>query len=311
MSKSYENIKIKPNIRTTTIFQVPKMEDYYLGVQFRYPGKIWNGCIPLKAKYQGVSVPDTYDDVVAWVLDCYEQLDPGKNGIWQAQQRTFWEGKNALDTQAVFDALNGDDTVTRWLCRKCGPVPAVNPQPGARIRSLRMDGYFIATTKLQCGTCGGAQYFDLLIRLPRTPAENQKRFSLSVALTNKIKRTLPLKDACFETPLKSSEVIIDHKFPSSRWVQGETVNETDMSEAQIRRKFQILTNQTNLQKERYCQRCVLNGIRGDFFGIKWYYQGDEHWAGTSKADENGCVGCPWYDLLLWKQKFNEELGKHK
>ena len=81
-----------------------------------------------------------------------------------------------------------------------------------------------------------------------------------------------------------------------------------MPDDEIKKKFQLLTNQTNLQKERYCQRCVLQGKRGSFFGITWYYQGDENWAGTSKADENGCVGCPWYDLELWKEKFNEHLN---
>lgn len=80
-----------------------------------------------------------------------------------------------------------------------------------------------------------------------------------------------------------------------------------MSVEDIQKKFQLLTNQTNLQKERYCQRCVTEGVRGDFFGIEWYYEGDKNWRGTSKADENGCVGCPWYDLHKWKDEFNKHL----
>lgn len=36
------------------------------------------------------------------------------------------------------------------------------------------------------------------------------------------------------------------------------------------------------------------------FGIKWFYEGDEQWRGSSKADENGCIGCCWYDLIEWK-----------
>ena len=50
-------------------------------------------------------------------------------------------------------------------------------------------------------------------------------------------------------------------------------------------------------------------IRGDFFGIKWYSKGDEYWQGANKSDENGCVGCPWYDLADWKKKFNEHLSQ--
>lgn len=193
--------------------------------------------------------------------------------------------------------------------QKMRPVPQSNPQPAARIKALKQRGYYIATIKRECATCGGKQYFDLLIRLPRNAADNEKRFMISVSLQNKIKSVLPLKDACFDSPQMPSELIIDHKFPSSRWVNGETINDTAMSYEEIKNKFQLLTNQTNLQKERYCKRCVLTGIRGDFFGIKWFYEGDEKWRGSSKADEKGCIGCCWYDLELWREKFNQFLSE--
>ncbi len=309
MQYPFENKRLDAKMRTGKLFQIRGMQDYYLEVTFRYPAKTWNGAIPIKSKYQGTDIPLTYDDVKSWVAECYQELDPGKNQLWQEEQRRFWQTKEAYDTQNVFDALNGTDDITRWQCRKCGPVPQSNPQPAARIKALKQMGYYIATDKRDCPTCGGSEYFDLLIRLPRNPADNEKRYSISVQLQNKIKSILPLKDACFDSPQVPSELIIDHKFPSSRWVQGETVNETDMSEEEIRHKFQLLTNQTNLQKERYCKRCVSEGIRGDFFGIKWYYQGDEQWRGTSKADEDGCVGCCWYDFQLWRERFNEYLSQ--
>lgn len=304
MPMSFENWRINANVRTGSLFRISGMQDYYLMVVFRYPARTWNGAVPIISKYHGIEIPETDDDVREWVLKCYTELDPGRFPLWQEEQRRFWEGRHAYDTQAVFDALNGADPATKWHCRKCGPVPQCNPQPAARIKALKQIGYYIATMKLECGTCGGKQFFDILIRLPRHPADNERRFTISVRLQNKIKRVLPMKDACFGTALRESEAVIDHKFPSSRWVNGETVNETSMSEEEIRHKFQLLTNQTNLQKERYCKRCVSTGKRGDFFGIEWYYEGDSQWRGTSKADENGCVGCCWYDLLKWKEKFN-------
>ena len=307
MAYPFENKKITPDIRTGELFQIHGMQDYYLGVTFRYHTKTWNGCIPVKSKYQGTDIPLTEDDVRAWVSQCYTELDPGRSDVWQKEQRHYWEGRQAFDTQAVFDALNGTDVLTKWQCRKCGPVPQANPQAGARIKKLRESGYYIATLKKECPTCGKKEYFDLLIRLPRKAAGNEKRFSISVKLQNRIKSVLPLKDACFDSPQAAQELIIDHKFPSSRWVNGETVNETEMSEEEIRKKFQLLTNQTNLQKERYCKRCVSEGIRGDFFGIRWFYEGDEKWRGASKADENGCIGCCWHDLNEWKKRFHEYL----
>lgn len=112
----------------------------------------------------------------------------------------------------------------------------------------------------------------------------------------------------FDETLTDRELVIDHKFPSSRWVQGEDANEAAMPDEKIGRKFQLLTNQMNLQKERYCRRCVSEGIRGDFFGVTWFYKGDRTWRGNSKADEGGCVGCYWYDLALWKSMLNKHLA---
>lgn len=311
MVYKFENKKINANIKTGEFFRLHGMEDYYLLVTFKYPSRIWNGCVPIKAKYQGVDVPLHDDDVCDWVLKCYEELDPGKNNLWQDSQRKYWAEREAYDTQAVFDALNGDDCLTKWQCRKCGPVPQANPQAGARIKTLRQYGYYIATMKRDCPTCGKKQFFDLLVRLTRRAADNEKRYAISKKLQKKIKTVLPLKDACFGSQHPAAELIIDHKFPSSRWVNGETINENSMTDEEIRNKFQLLTNQTNLQKERYCKRCVLEGIRGDFFGIKWFYSGDEKWQGSSKADQKGCVGCCWYDLEEWKEKFNEYLqGKN-
>ena len=308
MSYPFEQRRINANVLITRLFQIPRMEDYYLGVTFRYTARTWNGSIPIRSKYHGIDVPLLQKDIDSWVLQCYTELDPGKNDLWQNQQRQFWENKQAFATQAVFDALNGTEALTKWQCRKCGPVQHSNPQSAARIKALKQIGYYIATMKMDCATCGGKTDFDLLIRLPRNPSDNEKRFSISVSLQSRIKNVLPNRDVCFDSVQSPSELIIDHKFPSSRWVQGETINHVSMSDEEIERKFQLLTNQTNLHKERYCKRCVLTGIRGDFFGIKWFYAGDEKWRGSSKADEDGCIGCCWYDTSLWREQFNNFLS---
>lgn len=311
MAYPFENKTINQNISIRALFNIEKMEDIYLQVRFKYQRAIWNGAVPIKAKYQGVNVPLATEDVYDWVQTCYSALDPSKYRLWQREQDDFWNARKSEDTKLVFDALNGTETTTKWQCRKCGPVPQVNPQPGARIRSIRQMGYHIATMKLECQICGNKQYFDLLIRLPRHAADNQKRSAISKALRHKILSTLPNIDCVFETPLDPKACVVDHKFPSSRWINGETINQTSMPEPEIKRKFQILSNQTNLQKERYCQRCVLEGKRGDFFGIAWFYKGDGRWRGASKADEKGCIGCPWYDIAKWKKEFNAHLNGKK
>ena len=118
MAYPFENWRINSDVITKELFKIHGMEDCHLYVIFRYPAKTWNGCVPIKSKYQGINIPLTKEDVKTWVLQCYTELDPAKNTIWQRTQRQFWDGKRAYATQAVFDALDGDEDLTKWQCRK-------------------------------------------------------------------------------------------------------------------------------------------------------------------------------------------------
>ena len=80
-----------------------------------------------------------------------------------------------------------------------------------------------------------------------------------------------------------------------------------MTDEEIRNKFQILDNQTNLLKSRECDKCIFTNKRGVFLGIDWYSEGSSSWEGSSFDDEKGCKGCPWYDVLEWKRKLKDKL----
>ena len=86
----------------------------------------------------------------------------------------------------------------------------------------------------------------------------------------------------------------------------------DMTDAEIRQKFQLLDNQRNQQKREVCRKCAQEGIRGTIYGIKYYYKGTEKWDSSiptlGKEAEKGCEGCPWYDIELWREKLNELLN---
>ena len=102
-------------------------------------------------------------------------------------------------------------------------------------------------------------------------------------------------------------MLIDHKFPSQRCRVAESKNNDDMPEETIKQKFQLLSNQSNMLKSRYCDRCVKESIRGDYMGIEWFYSGNENWKGKPTDDETGCIGWPWYDLEEWKKKLKSQL----
>ncbi len=51
-----------------------------------------------------------------------------------------------------------------------------------------------------------------------------------------------------------------------------------------------------------CGHCKINNIRPPFFGLHFWYDGDEHYLGT-------CVGCGWYDGAKWKEELNKVLNE--
>lgn len=86
-----------------------------------------------------------------------------------------------------------------------------------------------------------------------------------------------------------------------------------MSDEEIRAKFQLMTNQRNQQKREVCRTCFQTGKRGVIFGIPYFYAGGPEWderiPQKGKAAEEGCIGCPWYDIELWRQELLRHIKK--
>ena len=106
----------------------------------------------------------------------------------------------------------------------------------------------------------------------------------------------------------------DHKFSEIRWDENtKSENPDDMTDEQIKNKFQLLTNQRNQQKRECCRACYQTGMRGYPFGIKFFYKGTEKWDNKlpqkGKEAEKGCVGCGWYDLEEWRKQILLKLKK--
>lgn len=319
MPFEFENMRINDNIVTYQVFQVSKMPDMFLEVEFTYPRTpIWRTYIPILEKYQGIDFTESpVEDVIDYVVECYRDLAPSNATAWNEAQRQYWDEHQSADmAKPLFDVINRENQyhLTQWLCRQCTDTSQVNSQAASRIRALKeRHGYHIATKAFRCEVCGKKTTHDFLIRIPRMVGESNRRYALSNSLKRRIKQLYNYTDVCFDEsfPVDSRNLIIDHKFPSTRWAAGESPNFAHMTDEELCAKFQLLTQQTNLQKERYCFRCLNQGIRGDFFGIKWYLEGDENWHGANNSDEAGCHGCPWYDFKAWKQSFNEYLENNE
>lgn len=315
----FENLEISPEIRTLGVFQVLRMPDLFLEVEFKYPKTpIWKGCVPIYEKYQGLDKTDWDKESVAeYVKMCYEALNPKNAKLWNENECSHWTGFPKADmAKILFDVLNTENQYhqTGWMCRQCTDTSSVNSQAASRIRALKQThGYHIATKDFKCDVCGKNTTHDMLVRISRMVGISNKRFSIPNSLMRRIKELFAYTDACFNEKHSkgAKDLVVDHKFPSTRWAAGENPNFASMTDEEIKQKFQLLTQQTNLQKERFCAKCLQNGIRGDFFGVDWFSEGDCNWKGSNNSDENGCRGCPWYDLADWKEKFNKALKEAK
>lgn len=295
-------------IKIGDIFEVSKTPDKFFDVEFSYDdGDKWIGALPINLRYQGFSIKESPDTIREWANVCYDYLSANSINEWDKKILKPALEKTAYgpDTTKVLNALQSGD----WECRVCGPVPKVNAQPAARLRDLKQNGFCIGTKSMFCSVCNKKTYHDILIKIPVfNKSSVVQRFNISNTLRTKIYKTFNYKEACFYRKETPRNLIIDHKFPSDRWNEGETVNLNSMNEIEIRQKFQLLTNQTNMIKNRMCYSCVETNRRGTFMGISWFYQGDEFWRGKHKHDENGCIGCPWYDLEKWKIELQKTLN---
>lgn len=287
------------------VFIPEKTSDKYLEVQFIYDDYVWNGALPIVGQYQGLSLTEA--EVKETTSVFYEHLKRENRQKWVISALDKWEDKNS-ETFKVFNALLS----CQWECRVCGPVPKVNPQPAARIRDIKKNGFYIASKNNRCEKCQKRTKHDLLVMISPFVdlTKNEFRKPISKKLRNKIIKALKSTECVFEQVRTSKELVIDHKFPSQRWSKPEMDNNDNMSDENIKKKFQLLNNQTNLLKSRECDRCVFENIRGQFMGIKWYYSGDEKWV-KQKDDESGCIGCPWYDVVEWKEQLKKAIKNSK
>ncbi len=282
-------------------FVAEKTSDVFMEVEFVYGETTWKGLLPKHLQKQGLDLEE--EDFYALLEERYERLHPANKEEWIKESDSQWNDKRDNNqTYRVLNALYSGE----WECRVCGPVPKVNPQPAARLGALKKMGYVIGSQRRRCMTCGKSTMHDILIMLPNIESRfahgNELRAPMSGNLKERIKKVLNNIEVCFNVKRQPVELLIDHKFPSQRWNTPESNNPDNMQEAEIKRKFQLLSNQTNMWKSRHCDHCVKTGIRGDFMGIRWFYKGSDNWEGKTPFDEDGCVGCPWYDLAEWKEQ---------
>ncbi len=300
-----QNIKIIEEERK----QHSKASEEYIHVKFDYPNKSWDGWVPVEYRRTGVSIkPDQTDRLIAYLNKVYEQMNPANFQSWLKEQERFWreEKPKAKTTKAFFDSL----VKGGWQCVEC-TLPK-NPNWARRVQDLKEFGYTIATDiNRYCPTCGENKTHLMLLPIERGGVKGNGYETWSPGLRKRIIKVLGGIDVYEGTP--SAHCLPDHKFSEIRWdEETKSENLDTMSDEEIRAKFQLLTNQRNQQKREVCRTCFQTGKRGVIYGIPFFYKGGENWDESipqkGKDAEQGCIGCPWYDIEEWRKQLLQRLG---
>lgn len=271
-----------------------KASESYINVEFNFSnGYKWTGLVPVQDNRKGIDIQSEVE-LVAYLVEIKpyfseESVQQFKNTEAQYWKKTF---PKADVTTQFFDKLI---EIMQWV--KPSDFPN-NNNPARRIQDIKDAGYTIVTDPKKGR---------MMLPLPRNNAREYEVFSAN--LKNKIIKILKNTNV-YELSSHKKDLLPDHKFPEIRWDENTPEENADtMTDDQIRKKFQLLNNQRNLQKREVCRSCFQTKERGIIFGIKFFYQGTPQWDSNipekGKEAEPGCIGCAWYDIEEWRKKLNE------
>jgi hypothetical protein len=284
-----------------------KASEKYIDAIFVYENSPPYKCsIPIEYRRTGTEISD--DEIDSYLEEVYEKINPANWNDWKKEQNDFWNSKpNAEVTKSFFDILikNFD-----WCCVTCELPPNRNPQ--RRIQDIKECGYTLSTdTKRFCKKCNSKTTHILLLPLPRGGITGYETWSKE--LREHIINTLKIYDVFEARVTKKEGLLPDHKFPEIRWDKDtKRISLENLTTEEIKKDFQLMTNQRNQQKREVCRLCYQTGQRGIIYGIPYFYRGNEFWDNKipqrGKEAEKGCVGCAWYDIEHWRQELTKRLN---
>lgn len=293
------------NIEKKEIRNHNKASEIYIDAIFKYNKIILDISVPIDYRRTGTSIENNKID--DYLKKVYDEISPSNITAWKIEQNKFWLSKpNAKTTKPFFDVLSKN---IKWCCVSC-ELPE-NPNWARRIQDLKEYGYTLSTkTHNLCSKCNKKTTQLCLIPIKRGGITGYETWSPK--LRDKIIKTLKTYDS-YEAKIGKKEGLLpDHKFPEIRW-DSETKRECleHLTDNEIKKDFQLLTNQRNLQKREVCRNCFQTNIRGTIFGIDFFYQGNKEWDSNitkiGKDSEKGCIGCPWYDIEEWRKAISIKL----
>jgi hypothetical protein len=288
-----------------------KASEKYIDVTIiQSDGYSWQGSIPYFYRRTGLFI-ETPEDLVTYLNTIYPLFSEKTISEFIVSEKTRWENEMSgkLTTKGFFDTLLNLNwnSVTYDLPR--------NLNFARRIQDIKEFGYTLSTDTRR--TVKGKNEKDTHIQLVPLPKGGVTGYeTLSPAFKAKAISIMKAINVYELSSANQHGLLPDHKFPEIRWDnETKTENSNEMSDDEIKKKFQLIDNQRNQQKREVCRKCFQTGERGKIYGLNYYYQGDENWNNDfpriGKEAEKGCIGCGWYDIQKWRDSLNNIIDKIK
>ncbi len=313
---SIQKLLQNDNILVKEFLDNTKASEYYIRTEFTQDnGFKWESIIPYEYRRTGLKY-DTEEGIAEYLRSVKKYFTSEWMHSWrQTEKRKCLEDiaektKRNEDKKARGEApiriVTPYVLLPLFSLKECDNKTQLpkNPNLQRRLQDLKDGGYTIAIVQY-----GRDKTTSTLLPFPKHTEMGYENFKQIKA---RIIRLLENRNAFEARVTSAGSLIPDHKFSEVRWDDAtKAENSADMSDDEIIRKFQLLDNQRNQQKREVCRKCFQEGIRGSLYGIDFYYKGDSQWDSSipkvGKSAEEGCVGCPWYDIERWRKELNDKI----
>lgn len=288
-----------------------KASEKYIDVTIvQKDGFSWKGSIPYFYRRTGLFI-ETSEDLANYLNEIYPLFSKKAITDFTETEKKRWNEEMAgkETTKGFFDKLLN----LEWNSVQYD-LPS-NRNFARRIQDIKEFGYTLATDTRR--TVKGKYETDTHIQLIPLPKGSVTGYEvMSPAFKAKAISVMEAVNVYELSTANKHGLLPDHKFPEIRWdEETRAENPDEMTETQIKEKFQLVDNQRNQQKREACRKCFQTGQRGKLYGLNYFYQGDENWSKdfprVGKEAEKGCVGCGWYDIQKWRECLNDFISKNK
>lgn len=196
----------------------------------------------------------------------------------------------------------------RWHCSKCELLSgqAKTWQVWRQEKGIQLDqdeeGNWYK--KILCPKCGVKTIHRKLKSTDIIDIDLKARTGIPAEIAKRAKNLYGCVDEYTLRVEPANQLEIDHRVPQVRWTTNEDDN-TNLTDAQIKEKFMLLTRANNLLKSRFCEECTKTGKRAKGYKvIEFWYKGDENYDRSI-----GCEGCFWHNPTKWRDELNKKIKK--